>query len=430
MSSTRQRDFERGASALDRVWRTSGHDLAFEWKGRSYLFYGDGDGAIEGLGVWLDGRDEDAGGFEIGPPPAGTTEQIIKEWLSRVDATEFDPNDEDEQAMGRNPDLPRAPEKRRFGQPPPAPRRRQATLERLRKMGEAHEREERPFDPEKRGDWRGSAHELVVNPSGFKADLTELVARYHGHLRGSDSVEDIVSEIMRAVKEEDADDAMRVADEKLGGHGIEALGPVNMRDGPPYLYVNFGDTYSPTLVWERDGNKFFVAMGGWGTVWEEEGEANLFDEEWQNWLERDFEKKVARDLDIEVDNDNLTEARRDELVERAEADSRQLFDVAMREAQEDDSPFYPEIVEQSDGIYIQHFRRVVDAAVKLLIAGWEPKRHTRNSAAITVRKATERLGSPYEVTTPVGVLYRETLAQAMSTARAQGKAHGLPVVKL
>lgn len=52
---------------------------------------------------------------------------------------------------------------------------------------------------------------------------------------------------------------------------------------------------------------------------------------------------------------------------------------------------------------------------------------TTAAKEITVRQATERLGAPYEVTTPVGVWYRETLASATKTAEAQGKAHGLPV---
>lgn len=46
---------------------------------------------------------------------------------------------------------------------------------------------------------------------------------------------------------------------------------------------------------------------------------------------------------------------------------------------------------------------------------------------IAVRKATERLGQPYEVVTPMGILYRETLDQARKTAEAQATAHGLPV---
>ena len=52
---------------------------------------------------------------------------------------------------------------------------------------------------------------------------------------------------------------------------------------------------------------------------------------------------------------------------------------------------------------------------------------TTAAKEITVRQATERLGAPYEVTTPVGVWYRETIEQARKSAEAQSKAHGIPV---
>jgi hypothetical protein len=40
---------------------------------------------------------------------------------------------------------------------------------------------------------------------------------------------------------------MQMANDIIGGYGVEYAGEVDMRDGPPLEYVNMGDTYDVTL---------------------------------------------------------------------------------------------------------------------------------------------------------------------------------------
>jgi hypothetical protein len=42
-----------------------------------------------------------------------------------------------------------------------------------------------------------------------------------------------------------------------------------MHDGPPYLYLNTGDTYATTVMYSRDAGVLFAAS--WGDVAEEMG---------------------------------------------------------------------------------------------------------------------------------------------------------------
>jgi hypothetical protein len=58
--------------------------------------------------------------------------------------------------------------------------------------------------------------------------------------------------------------ALHAIDLALGTHGVEALGPVDMRSGPPYEYCNAGDTYSTTIVYDRDRDRLIVAS--WGDI--------------------------------------------------------------------------------------------------------------------------------------------------------------------
>lgn len=51
---------------------------------------------------------------------------------------------------------------------------------------------------------------------------------------------------------------MTALDSLLGTHGIEHIGEVEMRTGPPVEYLNTGDSYVWTLVWYRDLGKFRV----------------------------------------------------------------------------------------------------------------------------------------------------------------------------
>lgn len=65
--------------------------------------------------------------------------------------------------------------------------------------------------------------------------------------------------------------AMHAINELVGGYGVEGIGPGRSGDyAPPYEYVNMGDTYATTLIYDRDKDRLFI--GDWGTIVEEEGE--------------------------------------------------------------------------------------------------------------------------------------------------------------
>ncbi len=68
--------------------------------------------------------------------------------------------------------------------------------------------------------------------------------------------------------------ALHAINELVDGYGVEPLGPVDTRYGPPYEYINMGDTYATTLIYDRDKDELFI--GDWGSIVEEEGE------EWEN----------------------------------------------------------------------------------------------------------------------------------------------------
>lgn len=58
--------------------------------------------------------------------------------------------------------------------------------------------------------------------------------------------------------------ALHAIDKALGTHGVEPLGPVHMRNGPPYEFCNTGDTYATTLIYKRDSDNLFI--GCWGDI--------------------------------------------------------------------------------------------------------------------------------------------------------------------
>lgn len=61
--------------------------------------------------------------------------------------------------------LPVAPPPLRHRVHSPSAAPRETSLERVRRLARQHRAEEKPFDPEKRGTWRGSSRDLVVNAS-------------------------------------------------------------------------------------------------------------------------------------------------------------------------------------------------------------------------------------------------------------------------
>lgn len=61
--------------------------------------------------------------------------------------------------------------------------------------------------------------------------------------------------------------ALHAINELVGGFGVEGL-------GPEYQYINMGDTYATTLIYDRDKDRLFI--GDWGSIVEQEGE------DWEN----------------------------------------------------------------------------------------------------------------------------------------------------
>lgn len=64
--------------------------------------------------------------------------------------------------------------------------------------------------------------------------------------------------------------ALHAIDVLVGGYGVEALGPdIGGMDPPPYEYINAGDTYDATLVYQRARDRLFISS--WGDVAEKQG---------------------------------------------------------------------------------------------------------------------------------------------------------------
>lgn len=420
-----------------------------------------------------------------------------------------------------NASLPRTPARRSFGLPPPAPRRERGALERTRRIAREHQEEERPFDPERPGDWRGSSRDLVVNPGdmptaeqlrfkhsvsehvkfdvrklrwsfsdrqiflnfinlppgvggegggaeaqnnrmmfvvrmpqgrgayaedvavpagsvrvelkvsalpreyrlrtktapiekagvyvadflntvvaevpakfthtkltenpgGFKEDLAWLVGEYHRKLRTDLSEDELTEQLYEVLTKKRYQDALQEANKLLEGHGVEALGPVNARNGPPYLYINFGDTYDATIMWSRDDRKIFVAKGGWGDVWSEEGEPNLLQDGWDSWLGSEFSEKLTSELEQAAERDvpHRAQRRLDEFESWDSDQQKQLFEKALWKCQQEGSgvgPKYPEVSQESDGIFVHHLDTVVTKAAELVLNGWAPEEHSPNA---------------------------------------------------
>ena len=62
---------------------------------------------------------------------------------------------------------------------------------------------------------------------------------------------------------------LHAVDVILGTDGVEHLGEVDMRDGPPVEYCNAGDPYAVTLVYYRDADA--LRVGCWADAAERLG---------------------------------------------------------------------------------------------------------------------------------------------------------------
>jgi hypothetical protein len=92
--------------------------------------------------------------------------------------------------------------------------------------------------------------------------------------------------------------ALHGINEIMGAHGVEPLGPVEMHYGPPFEYINMGDTYVATLVYDRDKDRLFISS--WGDI-AERYSRKWGDEGWgspglglERWLAQEL-REVARD---------------------------------------------------------------------------------------------------------------------------------------
>lgn len=59
--------------------------------------------------------------------------------------------------------------------------------------------------------------------------------------------------------------ALRAMNAILGTHGVEGIGGHDTPfSGPPYEYLNAGDTYATTLIWTRATDT--IRIGCWGDI--------------------------------------------------------------------------------------------------------------------------------------------------------------------
>lgn len=64
--------------------------------------------------------------------------------------------------------------------------------------------------------------------------------------------------------------ALGAINDLLDMNGVESLGPVDMYEGPPFMYLNAGDPYRATMIYDRDRDLLFV--GNWGDIAEQHPE--------------------------------------------------------------------------------------------------------------------------------------------------------------
>lgn len=220
-------------------------------------------------------------------------------------------------------------------------------------MRRAHEEEERPFDPDKPPTWRGSSRDLVANgprlrenPDRFFDELNDLVDRYGRTLRTDPE------EVKRELKElfggrGNAFKKLKRADELLEGHGVESF-------GNRYSYINFGDAYDPTIIYDEDEDKFFVSS--WGDV-EETRQQGAEEDAWSDWIEGEFTNRLEALCEDKPQALAALEAIPEEKLES-------LFHEALRETPN------AEIVHESDGsVFVSKFDQVVQTAYRMLESG-------------------------------------------------------------
>lgn len=89
-------------------------------------------------------------------------------------------------------------------------------------------------------------------------------------LRGGEDLEALADTLNSAYGMRGAERAMREADEILGGFGVEAVFEEGEYGGDPAMtYINTGDTYNATIVYDVDEDELYVST--WGD-WVEDAE--------------------------------------------------------------------------------------------------------------------------------------------------------------
>ncbi len=117
-------------------------------------------------------------------------------------------------------------------------------------------------------------------------------------LAAPDKVSENDDEFVKAI-----DDAMDKANEILDGHGIEAAKGEGSNLGSYWrdtilVYVNLGDTYDTTILFDPDEEEF--SIGSWGD----------FVENWENEGDEDEEEAEEED-DSEEDDSEVETAEED-----------------------------------------------------------------------------------------------------------------------
>lgn len=107
-------------------------------------------------------------------------------------------------------------------------------------------------------------------PAPNKKNIADWFGDYFRKWGGH--VDSIASEMERHIKNagtrKEVDHALNYVDDMIHGHGVEAIRGDYHVDNYYYdivgLYVNTGDTYNATLVYDTDREKFVLTtMGDW-----------------------------------------------------------------------------------------------------------------------------------------------------------------------
>jgi len=63
-------------------------------------------------------------------------------------------------------------------------------------------------------------------------------------------------------RSQNKEERLNTVNKIIDGCGVEGIGECDMRNGPPLLYVNMGDTYTPTICLFKG----HFRVSDWGTI--------------------------------------------------------------------------------------------------------------------------------------------------------------------